>query len=130
MLKPCERKHYTISRKYNNSIFEAVKIESKKLYVLFMYLINLIENYLYRKYTVPLHNFFFENWSRGTSRLNGALSFINDLQFCEQKVAENKHQGKTFAVSIAKKKIKESNIVSFSVMFLFTKLSDHKRRPS
>ena len=31
-----------------------------------MHLINLIVNYLYRNYGVPLHNFF-ENWTRGTS---------------------------------------------------------------
>ena len=34
-----------------------------------MHLINLIVNYLYRKFWEPLHNFF-ENWSRGTSHLN------------------------------------------------------------
>ena len=34
-----------------------------------MHLINLIINSLYRKYGVPLHNFF-ENWTRGTSQLN------------------------------------------------------------
>ena len=34
-----------------------------------MHLINLIVKYLYRKYGVPLHNFF-ENWTRGTSHLN------------------------------------------------------------
>ena len=34
-----------------------------------MLLIYLIVNYLYRKYGVPLHNFF-ENWTRGISHLN------------------------------------------------------------
>ena len=34
-----------------------------------MHLINLIVNYLYRKYGVLLHNFF-ENWTKGTSHLN------------------------------------------------------------
>ena len=35
-----------------------------------MHLINLIVNYLYRKYRVPLYIFFFfENWTRGTSYL-------------------------------------------------------------
>ena len=33
-----------------------------------MLLIYLIVNYLYRKYGVPLHNFF-ENWTRGISHL-------------------------------------------------------------
>ena len=35
---------------------------------LYMLLIHLIVNYLYRKYGVPLHNFF-ENWTRGISHL-------------------------------------------------------------
>ena len=35
-----------------------------------MLLIYLIVNYLYRKYGVPLHNFF-ENWTRGISHLKG-----------------------------------------------------------
>ena len=34
-----------------------------------MHLINLIVIYLYKKYGVPLHNFF-ENWTRGISHLN------------------------------------------------------------
>ena len=34
-----------------------------------MLLINLIVNYLYRKYGVSLHNFS-ENWTRGKSHLN------------------------------------------------------------
>ena len=33
-----------------------------------MFLINLMVNLLYRKYGVPLHNFF-ENWTRGISYL-------------------------------------------------------------
>ena len=37
-------------RKYEISIFEAVKIKLNQSYVLFVYLINLIVNYLYRKY--------------------------------------------------------------------------------
>ena len=37
--------------------------------VLFMHLINLILNYLYRKYGLPLHNIF-ENETKGTSHLN------------------------------------------------------------
>ena len=40
-----------------------------------MHLINLIVNYLYRKYGVPLHNFF-ENWTRGTSHLNECYSYF------------------------------------------------------
>ena len=44
--------------KYENSIFEIVKIKLNQLYVLFIHLINLIVNYLYRKYAVPLHTFF------------------------------------------------------------------------
>ena len=67
-LKPCECLHYTIWRKYENSIFEAVKIKLNQLYVLFMHLSNLIVNYLYRKYGIALH-YFFENWTRGTSHL-------------------------------------------------------------
>ena len=39
-----------------------------------MHLINLIVNYLHRKYGVPLHNFF-ENWTRGISHLNRSLFF-------------------------------------------------------
>ena len=35
-----------------------------------MHLINLIVNYLYRKYGVPLHIFFSRNLIRGTSHLN------------------------------------------------------------
>ena len=44
-----------------------------------MHLINLIVKYLYRKYGVPLHNFFFENWTRGTSHLKVStfLSYID-----------------------------------------------------
>ena len=37
-----------------------------------MHLINLIENYLYRNFGVPLH-FFFGNWTRGISYLNITL---------------------------------------------------------
>ena len=40
--------------KYENSLFEAVKIKLNQLNVLFMYLINLIINNLYGKYGVPL----------------------------------------------------------------------------
>ena len=45
-LKPCKRKHYTIRRKYENSIFEAVNIKLNQLYVLFMHLTIQIANYL------------------------------------------------------------------------------------
>ena len=48
---------YTIWRKYENSIFEALKIKLNKLYVLFMHWINLTVYYLKRKYAVLLHNF-------------------------------------------------------------------------
>ena len=41
-----------------------------------MHLINLIVNYLYRKYGVPLH-IFFENWSRGTSYLKFILILMH-----------------------------------------------------
>ena len=34
-----------------------------------MHLTNSIGNYLYRKYWVPIHIFFYENWTRGTSYL-------------------------------------------------------------
>ena len=37
-----------------------------------MLLIYLIVNYLYRKYGVPLHNFF-ENWTSGISHLKSDL---------------------------------------------------------
>ena len=58
-LKPCKHEHYTIWRKQENSIFEAVKIKLNQLYVFFMHLINPIVNYLiYRKYGVLLHFFF------------------------------------------------------------------------
>ena len=43
---------------YENSIFEAVKIKLNQFYVLFMHLINMIVNYLSRKYGIPLHGFF------------------------------------------------------------------------
>ena len=42
-----------------------------------MHLINLIVNYLYRKYGVPLHNFF-ENWTRGTK----CTSHLKDSPGC------------------------------------------------
>ena len=52
-----------------------------------MLLIYLIVNYFYRKYGVPLHNFF-ENWTRGISHLNCHITviffiviFIHDLNF-------------------------------------------------
>ena len=56
-LNSCKSEHYTIWRKYENSIFEAVKIKLNQLYILFMLLINLMVNLLYRKYGEPLHNF-------------------------------------------------------------------------
>ena len=42
-----------------------------------MLLINLMVNLLYRKYGVPLHNFF-ENWTRGISYLNANVG----LKYC------------------------------------------------
>ena len=46
-----------------------------------MILIYLIVNYLYRKYGVPLHNFF-ENWTRGISHLNVLFKIRNmELNF-------------------------------------------------
>ena len=38
-----------------------------------MLLIYLIVNYLYRKYGVPLHNFF-KNWTRGISHLKATVA--------------------------------------------------------
>ena len=40
-----------------------------------MLLINLIVIYLYRKYGVPLHNFF-ENWNRGISHLKYICAIV------------------------------------------------------
>ena len=37
-----------------------------------MHYINLIVNYLKRKYGAPLHIFFFKNWTRGTSHLKNS----------------------------------------------------------
>ena len=51
-----------------------------------MHLINLIVNYLYRKYGVPLHNFF-ENWTRGTSHLN-AIFWNQILLFPDGSVTD------------------------------------------
>ena len=52
-----------------------------------MLLINLIVNYLYRKYGVPLHNFF-ENWSRGTShlRVHQAYPTVDNLLTFDSKL--------------------------------------------
>ena len=60
--------------------FEADKIKLNQVYVLFMHLINLTENTLYRKYWAPLHNLF-ENWTRGTSYLKtrGTSHIKSDL---------------------------------------------------
>ena len=45
-----------------------------------MLLIYLIVNYLYRKYGVPLHNFF-ENWTRGISHLKERMvSTLEQMQ--------------------------------------------------
>ena len=62
-----------------------------------MLLINLMVNLLYRKYGVPLHNFF-ENWTRGISYLKIHTAFTFDAIFyiCPQKttpitmITENK----------------------------------------
>ena len=38
----------------------------------------LLINLIYRKYGVPLHNFFFENWTRGISHLKDLEKGIGD----------------------------------------------------
>ena len=45
-----------------------------------MLLVNLMVNLLYRKYGVPLHNFF-ENWTRGISYLNNIKKDKNCSRF-------------------------------------------------
>ena len=71
-----------------------------------MLLIYLIVNYLYRKYGVPLHNFF-ENWIRGishlkpltlklgelllTSHLGRLLSFMTPLSSQNSKINFNEY---------------------------------------
>ena len=50
------------------------------LVIWFVYLSDLIVNYMYRKYGVPFHNFFLENWTRGTSHLK-FITFTNG-QWC------------------------------------------------
>ena len=49
-----------------------------------MLLIYPIVNYLYRKYGVPLHNFF-ENWTRGISHLKVSLIFFVKKYSLHQK---------------------------------------------
>ena len=49
-----------------------------------MPLLNLIVNYLCRKYGVPLHNFF-ENWTRGTSHLKLHLIYQIQVDFAKQR---------------------------------------------
>ena len=62
--------------KIRKFIFEGVKTKLNKLYVLFVHLINLIVNYLYTPYGVPLHNSF-ENWTRCT--ISSFIPNIKDI---------------------------------------------------
>ena len=55
-----------------------------------MLFIYLMVNYLYRKYGVPLHNFF-ENWTRGISHLKG-----HDDTFFYYQHVKLQEKGKNF----------------------------------
>ena len=48
-----------------------------------MLLIYLMVNYLYRKYGIPLHNFF-ENWTRGISHLKYNFKEFTDAETNER----------------------------------------------
>ena len=56
--------------------FLAVKIEFSLCYVLFMHLINIMVNYLYRKYGVHMH-IYTRKLARGTSHLKKKNSYVN-----------------------------------------------------
>ena len=76
-------------RKYENSIFEAVKIKLNQLYVLFMHYINPIVNYmyLYSKYAVLHLNFFLKI----VQEVQATLNTFSTLKVKKKYILSNEH---------------------------------------